>query len=653
MADTEAKRPLRALLVEDSETDAELLLKQLERGGYDVTSTRVETAAALKFALEQSQWDLIVSDYSMPRFDALKALAVLKESGCDLPFIVVSGTIGEETAVQALRSGAHDFLSKGKLARLLPAIDRELRETKVREARRRAERELRASEQRYRRIVETTNEGVWEIDAGSSIAFVNARMATLLQWSEDQILGRPVLDFVHDESRRDFAARLELRAGGSAGHTEMRLRKRDGSDLWVLLDLTSIVAASGEYQGALIMAVDVTARKRLEDQLLQAQKLEAVGRLAGGVAHDFNNLLSVILSYAAFSLDALDATHPIRADLEEVIKAGERAADLTHQLLAFSRRQVLEFKTLDLNQVLSGMQKMLRRLLREHIELRFIPAQALGKVRADPGQMEQVVMNLVVNAQDAMPNGGRITIETADAELDDSYAASHFGVEPGHYVMLTITDTGAGIDRETRTRIFEPFFTTKEKGKGTGLGLATVLGIVEQSRGHISVQSEPGVGTTFRIYLPRTEERLDSVIPPTPLPATFRGDETILLVEDEDSIRAVLRTVLVRHGYTVLEAQNGGEAFLLSERYRSKIQLLITDLIMPRMSGRELAERLQPTRPKIKVLYVSGYTEDSAITEGVLGPGIAFLQKPIRPDAFLCKVRNVLDSPMGRILRDD
>jgi signal transduction histidine kinase len=387
---------------------------------------------------------------------------------------------------------------------------------------------------------------------------------------------------------------------------------------------------------------DAAERLRLEEQLRQSQKMEAVGKLAGGVAHDFNNVLSVILSYGDLLLSDLKPGDPMRADVEEIKKAGARAADLTRQLLMFSRQQVLEPKVLDLNDVLARMDKMLQRILGADVDLLSMPAQALGRVRVDPSSIEQVIMNLVVNARDAMPTGGKLTMETDNVVLDEAYARGHLGVTPGPHVMLAITDTGTGIDKATLTRIFEPFFTTKPMGKGTGLGLSTVFGIVSQSGGSVWVYSEIGKGTTFKVYLPRVAEAVD-VLLSVAAPASARGSETILLVEDDDQLRVVARGILARNGYHVIDARNAGEALLHAEKHPGLIHLLLSDVVMPQMSGPELAKRLARARPRMKVLCMSGYTDDSIVRHGVLEAQMAFLQKPITPESLTMKVREVLN----------
>jgi two-component system cell cycle sensor histidine kinase/response regulator CckA len=395
---------------------------------------------------------------------------------------------------------------------------------------------------------------------------------------------------------------------------------------------------------------DIAARKEAEaalhaaeEQLRQAQKMEAVGRLAGGIAHDFNNLLTVILSYANLIIDDLPPGDPLRDDVLEIRRAGERAADLTRQLLAFSRRQLHQPSVVDLRQVVLEMEKLLRRVLGEDIQLVVRDGRPQGRIHADASQIEQIVMNLAVNARDAMPLGGTLTLEFADVELDADYAGSHLGVAVGPYVMLAVTDTGTGIDAAAREHMFEPFFTTKDIGKGTGLGLSTVFGIVTASHGHIDVDTEDAIGSTFRIYFPRTDATEEPARPVYGTPETLRGTETILLVEDDEQVRELNRTILRRNGYHVLDAQDGAQAVLVSEDYEEDIHLLLTDVVMPQVGGRDLADRLLASRPNVRVLYVSGYTEDATLHLGVLEDDIAFLQKPVTPDTLLRKIREVLE----------
>ena len=404
--------------------------------------------------------------------------------------------------------------------------------------------------------------------------------------------------------------------------------------------------ADGTIQGVIGVALDVTERERLTDQLRQSQKMQAVGELAGGVAHDFNNLLMVVKGHAQILLDRMPDASPLRLSVEQVEKAADRAASLTRQLLAFSRKQVLQPRVLDMNDVVAGMIKMFSRVIGENIEMAFVPGGKLGRVKADPGQIEQVLLNLVVNARDAMPNGGRLTLETSNVELDSAYAVTHTSVAPGHYVMLTVTDTGCGMDAATQARIFEPFFTTKGPGKGTGLGLATVYGVVKQSGGYVYVYSEVNRGTTFKIYLPQVTDEVDRLAPDSHKKGGIRGSETILFVEDEASVRELVRDYLVASGYCVLEAGDGTQALKVAGAHPGPIHILITDVVMPHLSGPELATKLGVERPNLKVLFISGYTDDTVFRHGVLEGGVAFLQKPFNLKALSQKIREVLtDDP--------
>ncbi|MGW8323038.1 MAG: ATP-binding protein, partial [Thermodesulfobacteriota bacterium] len=386
-------------------------------------------------------------------------------------------------------------------------------------------------------------------------------------------------------------------------------------------------------------------RAKLETELRQSQKMDAIGRLAGGISHDINNLLTAISVSVDLMLMDIVENDPLSRECEEIKKAVEQATSMTSHLLAFSSKQMLEPKVMDLNEVVRRMQGMLRRLIGEHIVLEALLDRDTGRVRADSGQLEQVLMNLALNARDAMPQGGKLTIKTAEVTLGKEYAREHIDAEPGPYAMLAVSDTGRGMDEETQSHIFEPFFTTKEAGRGTGLGLSTVFGVVKQSKGRISVSSEPGRGTTFTIYLPSVPDRPEAEKARQAQPETLRGTETVLLVEDEQMVRRAVRDVLQRNGYSVLVASNAGEALLISEQHTGFIHLLVTDVIMPRMSGPDLVERLDPWHPEMKVLYVSGYTDNAIAEHGVLDPGVALLQKPFSVESLLQKVRQVLATP--------
>ena len=504
------------------------------------------------------------------------------------------------------------------------------------------EESIRASEEQYRALFDQSpfSKFLYEQETLRFLA-VNEAAVRHYGYSREEFLRMTVQD-IRVREATEPSARLVAMEAGAQSVTLRRHVKKDGTLIDV--EITGHTLVLGATPCCISVALDVTERNRMEGQIRQTQKMEAIGKLAGGVAHDFNNLLSVILSYSQMLAADLQPGDPMRDDLDEISKAGERAAGLTRQLLAFSRQQILQPRILDLNAVIGGVTKMLQRLVGEDVELSVVTGAALGTVSADPGQVEQVVMNLVVNARDAMPDGGKMTIETSNVELDSAYAAAHPGVEPGPYVMLAVSDTGTGMDDATRERIFEPFFTTKEQGKGTGLGLSTVFGIVRQSGGSIWVDSEVGEGTSIKVYLPQADPACGTAVEAAKDVQTRRGSETILLAEDEEQVRTLTRTILERHGYRVLEAQSGGDALLICEQHKAMIHLLLTDVVMRRMSGRALAARLASLRPEMKVLYMSGYTDDAIVRHGMLNADVAFLQKPFTPATLTRKLREVLES---------
>lgn len=507
----------------------------------------------------------------------------------------------------------------------------------------RTEEALRRNEERYRQIVETAQEGIWVIDAEARTWYVNERMAEMLGYSRQEMLGRPLYDFLDDAAQVHARRNVENQFQSLTPHSDFRFRRRDGSALWAMVSVVPLYGDAGRYIGALGMIVDMTERRQLEHQLQQAQKMEAIGRLAGGVAHDFNNLITVITGYSDLLLRSLEETSPLRRIIEEMKRAGERAALLTRQLLAFSRNQPIEPRPLDVNGVIADTEKMLRRLIGEDIELITILRPDIGSVRADPGQLQQVLINLVVNARDAMPQGGKLTIETDRVELDAEYAARRVNVLPGPHVVLSVSDTGCGMDAETLSHIFEPFFTTKGE-KGTGLGLATVYGIVAQCGGHIDVMSEVGQGTTFKIYLPRIVASDQEQVTSAPSRCASGGTETILVAEDEPFVRELIREVLQRQGYTVLEASNGVEALEVARRHTGPIHLLLTDVVMPQMNGTDLAAELRSLRPETKVLFMSGYSSRAGRSLAVLESSAMYLTKPFTPEALAAQVRLILDA---------
>jgi len=637
------KNRLRVLLVEDSEDDALLLMRQLRLGGYEPECSRVESADEMDSALEQQTWDVVIIDYSMPRFDALAALDLLKEKRIDIPSIVVSGTIGEETAVDTMKRGAHDYIMKDNLSRLLPAIERELREAKGRDERRKALKALRESEERYRLLVENVDIGVTLVDSEFNVIMTNTAQAKMFGKVAQSVVGQKCFSAFKDRKtvcphcpgQRAMSSRQQA-------ETDVQRVNHKGESVNLRLRAFPTFSPDGAVTGFIEVVDDITVRKRLEEQLRQAGQLEAIGRLAGGVAHDFNNLLTAMIGYTHVLLERMSEKDPNREKVAQIGRAAERAAELTKKLLAFSRKQVLDVKVLDLNPVIADFEKIMRRLLGEDVELVTLLAPSLKPVKADRGQIEQILMNFAVNSRDAMPGGGKLMIETAEVELDADYARTYPDVQPGPHIMVAVSDDGVGMNTETRSRIFDPFFTTKEKGKGTGLGLSTVYGIVKQHQGHISVYSELGRGTTFKVYLPAVDEPLeDSGVIPKPK-LQLCGAETVLVVEDEKIVLKLASEALEALGYTVLCASTPDEALKLVEEHKGAIDLLLSDVVLPQMDGPSLFKRLVLRRPDLKVLYVSGYAGDSIIHHGVLEPGVHFLPKPFTLENLAAKVREAL-----------
>jgi two-component system, cell cycle sensor histidine kinase and response regulator CckA len=642
-------RPLRLLIVEDSQEDCELLLGHLRRHDYQVEFTNVDTADEMRAALAARQFDAVISDYSMPGFSAPRARTLLSEVGPDIPFIIVSGTIGEETAVSALKAGAHDFLTKANLARLVPALERELREAEERRRRRAAERALIEMREHMRVALEAAGVGTWEADTSTGKT-VWSEVMERLHGMAPGTFGGTFDDFIAAIHPSDRDRVREQIAASIQEHTERRLEYRviwpDRSVHWLaVIGHTFYDGGDQPFRSAGI-GIDITIQKELEVQLLQSQKMESVGNLAGGIAHDFNNLLTAISGYSQLLSERRGLQPAALRDLNEIRLAVDRAAALTNQLLAFSRRQVLAPRVINLNEIVTNLAPMLQRLIEESVHFEFCLAKDAALVNVDPNQLEQVLVNLTVNARDAMPQGGTLTVSTANVVLDKGYAHTHMDVVPGPHALLSVADTGHGIPPDVRDRLFEPFFTTKAKGHGTGLGLATVYGIVKQSGGHIVVDSEPGAGAVFKLYFPAATANRQAQPARAPQPSRdVAGTETILVVEDDPRLRALDERILKRYGYTVLVAANAGDAVRILTEHPAPIHIVVTDVIMPGESGRAVGNWVTKHKPGTKVIYMSGYTDDAISRHGVLEPGAQFLQKPFSPEALARKIRESLSLP--------
>ncbi len=763
---SQPKRPQpRILLLEDNKADAKLALAELARAGFEADSDIVSTSDDFTEKIQSYHYDLVLADFRLPDWTGLDALRWLRNSGSNTPFILVSGTLGDDLAVECIKEGATDYVLKDKLDRLPRACRRALEETSLRAERDRAEKELRDTGEQYRLLFESNPLPLWVFDR-ETLAFLAVNESAIRHYgfSRDEFLNMTILDI---RPPGDVPALLDTLAdphGGLSRPEAWIHRKKDGTliDVEITshslpfrgrsaelilahdvtdqrrseealrqseerfakafrsspLPITISTRAEGRYldvndaflkmteytraevvghrsseltfwlepedravmirqlaergevarleakirtktgdirlaeisaelieldRNACVLAIthDVTERRRLEEQLRQAQKMEAVGKLAGGIAHDFNNMLSVIIGYADLLQERVES-RPARKGLDEIKKAADRAASLTRQLLAFSRRQVLLPRVLDLNSVIDNLSKMLRHMIGEDIELVLAPGASLGHVKADPIQVEQAIMNLAVNARDAMPHGGKLILATTNADLDETKTPHHPSVRSGSYVLLAVSDTGCGMSDETMLHIFEPFYTTKDPGKGTGLGLSMVYGFVNQSGGYVWVYSELGKGTTFKIFLPRIDEAV-SREEPTTEQTIVKGSETILLVEDEEPLRFLIINVLEDNGYTVYPAPDAQEAAKRAQEL-GHIDLLMTDVVMPGQSGNELAALLRVQRPDLKTLYMSGYTSDLITQHGVLETDAPLLEKPFTKNSLLKKVRAVLDT---------
>ena len=775
LAGHSASIPLRILILEDNPGDAELSIRELNKAGFEIQADVVDTREAFAAKLQSRIYDVVLSDYRIPRWSGVEAFHLLRQSGKDIPFILVTGTLGEESAVELIKEGVADYILKDRLVRLPSAIRRALQEKTARDERERAMQSLLESEERLRLLLDSTAEAIYGIDVQGNCTFCNASSVRLLGYDSPNDLHGKQMHWLMHHTRADGTAYpveecqiyMAFREGKGSHATDEVLWRKNGSsfpaEYWsypvikngkpigsvvtflniadrkladdmirkgrdraqqyldiadvILLALdpegritlinckgcstlgwkeeeligrdwidtclpagtrtelrtafrtlitgvplnlenpvltksgeertiawrnTTLRDDAGRITGTLSSGEDVTESKRMEEMFRQAQKMEAVGQLAGGVAHDFNNLLAVIIGYGEIIEERLNNDDPIRVKVEQITKAGKRGAGLTRQLLAFSRQQILAPRILSLNSIVADVQKMLQRLIGEDVRLVTTLSSNLASVKADQGQIEQVIMNLAVNARDAMPDGGTLTIETANVLLDEHDLPIHPELSTGPFVMLAVTDNGTGMDVEVQKHIFEPFFTTKEQGKGTGLGLATVYGVVNQSGGHILVDSKLGRGTTFKIYLPQVRAAARTDQENREPKELFEGTETILLVEDEESLRKLTCEVLqVRH-FTVLEAIDGLEALEIARQHKGPIHLLLTDVVMPRMGGPALAKQLAIQHPDMKVLYMSGYTGSFTSVQGLVSSGAQFLQKPFTRATLFSKLREVL-----------
>jgi PAS domain S-box-containing protein len=633
--------PARILVIDDSKVVRVMVSQGLRKAGYEVDEA--DGGPAAMELLSRRSYDVVVTDLHMPEPDGFQILETVKLRNLGSEVVILTGSHAKDinAAIRALRLGANDYLTKplAGVAQTVFAVERAVEKRKQREA-------LRAAQEKYRDLFDNVPIGLYRSRPDGTIEDANPALAQLLgyQSREELLAVNAAILYVDLEDRRRWMEVMERE--GLVSDFEVRVRRRDGAVAWMTESTRAHRDSEGrviQYEGSL---QDVTERRRVTEELHEAQKMEAIGRLAGGIAHDFNNALGIVLGAAGLmtrraGLDAL-----LQRDLQRIRTAAERAAHLTRQLLAFGRKQVLRPRVLDLNCVLHGVREMLRSLAGEQIDLRLALASDLDQVTVDPAQIEQVIFNLVTNACDAMPEGGMLTIETSNVELDATRLERNAPTRPGHYVMLAVADTGAGMDKEALAHVFEPFFATTVRDKGTELGLPTVYGIVKQSGGYVRVYSEVGFGSCVKVFLPRahkTAEEDGAALSPSDDGERLRGDETVLIVEDEDDLRTVLSRGLASQGYTVLAASNGPDSLALAEKHPGRIGLLVADLIMPQMNGTVVADRLREEDQRTKILYISAYSDMAAQRHEILPHDAAFMQKPFTLHSFCKRVRDMLD----------
>jgi len=633
--------PLRILIVEDRNADFLMVQRHLKKNGLAALCSRVDRIDGLKEALDSKRWDLVLTDYNLPQLNFQESLNLLLTDIPEVPVIMVTGTLGEEKAVEILKQGVCDFVLKENLARLVPAILRSLKEKRELKGRYRAE-------ERLTLAMQGANDGLWDWNLATGDLFFSPRWKSMVGYADKEMANSydSWEELVHPEDLEHTLTRMRDFMEGTppSYEVEFRMRHKLGHYVDILSRAFALHSARGEVVRMVGTHVDVTEMKKLEAQCRQTQKMEAVGQLAGGVAHDFNNILSIISGYTHLILEQVGAASPVRNYVEQIAKAGNRAAVLTKSLLAYSRKQPVALAVIDLGEVVRGLEPFFRKLIREDLELEINCSAAPLKILADRGQLEQVLMNLVTNARDAMPNSGRLSLETAAVTLDRAFIDSHGYGKKGAYASFSIADNGSGMDQETQSHIFEPFFTTKEQGKGTGLGLSMAYGIVKKHDGFIEVQSEPGTGTTVSIYLPSlscaAEVEKKELLAPVALQG---GSETILVCEDDEPLRRLTVKVLSHFGYRVIEAVDGQDAVDKFLAHKDEVALVLIDAIMPKKNGNLANREMKRHCPALKTIFVSGYPRDIFDQADPFDANTVFIHKPIHPKDLLAQVRKMLD----------